>query len=82
VFSIGADGRRHPSTMSVSYARAAHGMRAAELPAYRFEEPVASWLTGWLPHMSHWEWEPAPRAEISGTVPGDAVYEPLRRMAG
>jgi beta-glucosidase/6-phospho-beta-glucosidase/beta-galactosidase len=83
VFSIGVDGRRHPSTMSVSYARAAHGMGATQLPAYRFEEPVASWLRGWLPHMSDWHWESAPRAEIRGTVPGDIVYEPLNvRTAG
>ncbi|HEY0520881.1 MAG TPA: hypothetical protein VGC84_15405, partial [Ilumatobacteraceae bacterium] len=82
VFSIGADGRRHPSTMSVSYARAAHGVPAAELPAYRFEEPVASWLKGWMPQMSHWDWQPAPRSEVRGGAPGDPVYEPLRRLAG
>jgi beta-glucosidase/6-phospho-beta-glucosidase/beta-galactosidase len=83
VFSVDANGHRQPSTMSVSYARAAHGMRAAQLPAYEFEEPVASWLAGWLPQMSHWEWERAPRAEIRGTVPGDVIYEPLAvRLAG
>ncbi|HEY4610323.1 MAG TPA: family 1 glycosylhydrolase [Ilumatobacteraceae bacterium] len=83
VFSIGNDGLRHPSTMSVSYARAAHGVPSAELPAFRFEEPVASWLTGWMSHVPDWEWKPAPRAEIRGTVPGDPVYEPLAvRLAG
>ncbi len=55
---------RRPSSMSVSYAMAAGGAPAAELPAYRFRRPVADWLAGWLPHMGAWEWRDPPGDEI------------------
>jgi len=56
---------RRPSSMSASYARAAHGASARDLPAYRFQPPVSDWLRGWLPQMSHWPWQDPPPAEIS-----------------
>ncbi len=56
--------RRRPSSMSEAYARAAGGARAAELPAYRFQHPVAGWLAGWLPQMAHWEWQEPPAHEL------------------
>ena len=58
---------RRPSSMSSSYAMAAAGAPAARLPAYRFQPPVSEWLRGWLPQMSHWDWQDPPPAEI---VPG------------
>ena len=55
---------RRPSSMAVAYARAARGAPAADLPAYRFQPPVAGWLAGWLPQMAHWEWQDPPPAEV------------------
>jgi beta-glucosidase/6-phospho-beta-glucosidase/beta-galactosidase/glycosyltransferase involved in cell wall biosynthesis len=54
---------RRPSSMSRAYAAAARGTPAAELPAYELQDPVDSWLAGWRPHMSHWQWIPAPADE-------------------
>lgn len=83
VFSIDPQGHRQPSTMSVAYARAGHGTTSDLLPAYRLQEPVAGWLVGWMPQMSHWQWVDPPAAETSVYVPGDDTYEPLTiRHAG
>jgi beta-glucosidase len=49
--------------MSGSFALAACGSPAADLPAYPLAEPVASWLTGYLPQMAHWTWSPRPDTE-------------------
>ena len=57
---------RHASSMSLAYATAAHGHPAAELPAYRFQPPVDTWLRGWLPQMAHWNWQDPPAAEVGG----------------
>lgn len=59
---------RRPSSMSDAYGRAARGAQAADLPAYRFQPPVDRWLAGWLPHMSHWDWQDPPAREV--IVPG------------
>lgn len=64
---------RRPSSMSASYARAAQGAPAADLPAYRFQPPVAGWLAGWLPQMAHWDWQDPPAHEVvvqAGADPG------------
>jgi len=67
---------RRPSSMSEAYALAAGGASAADLPAYRFAEPVATWLGGYLPQMSHWDWRPRPEDEVcSNTTPEDARME-------
>jgi beta-glucosidase/6-phospho-beta-glucosidase/beta-galactosidase len=63
VFWLDDEKDRRPSSMSISYALAAGGTPAAELPAYRFRPPVSNWLAGWKPHMSHWQWRIPPRAE-------------------
>jgi beta-glucosidase/6-phospho-beta-glucosidase/beta-galactosidase len=60
---------RRPSSMSSAYVRAAAGAPAADLPAYRFQPPVAGWLKGWLPQMSHWEWQDPPPSEIVANAP-------------
>ena len=73
---------RRPSSMSQAYAAAAAGAPAADLPAYRFQEPVGTWLRGYLPHMSHWDWQDPPADEVcSNTTPPDAQFE-LRRFDG
>ena len=67
---------RRPSSMSEAYALAARGATSADLPAYRFAEPVATWLRGYLPHMAHWNWQPRPTGEVcSNTTPEDARME-------
>jgi beta-glucosidase/6-phospho-beta-glucosidase/beta-galactosidase len=76
------DGRldRRPSSMSAAYAMAAGGAPSADLPAYRFQEPVAGWLAGWLPQMSHWDWQDPPAAELVGQARSDtAIGRRIRR---
>jgi len=73
---LDADLDRRPSSMSRSYAAAATGVAAADLPAYRFREPVARWIRGYLPQMAHWAWEHAPTGEeCSHNAPPDAGFE-------
>jgi beta-glucosidase/6-phospho-beta-glucosidase/beta-galactosidase len=67
---------RHESSMSRSFAAAAAGVPAAALPAYRFQEPVATWLRGYLPHMSHWAWLDPPADELAlANHPADTRFE-------
>lgn len=67
---------RRASSMSVSYALAAGGVPAADLPAYRLRSPVSNWLAGWLPHMAHWEWRLPPAGEAgSSAEEPDALVE-------
>ncbi|MGH9222338.1 MAG: family 1 glycosylhydrolase [Acidimicrobiales bacterium] len=55
---------RRRSSMAAAYIRAANGTPASDLPAYRFRPPVSDWLLGWLPQMSHWDWQDPPPAEV------------------
>jgi beta-glucosidase/6-phospho-beta-glucosidase/beta-galactosidase len=70
---------RRPSSMSASYVRAATGTPAADLPAYRFQPPVAGWLGGWLPQMAHWDWQDPPVEEVRAEEAADPAIE--RRIA-
>ena len=73
--------RRRPSSMSEAYARAARGTPAAELPAYRFQAPVAGWLAGWLPQMAHWDWQDPPAHEVIVQERADpAIERRIRRQ--
>lgn len=56
----GADLARRPSEMSDAYTMAARGLPSSALPAYALRPPVSEWLRGYLPHVAHWEWQPAP----------------------
>ncbi len=64
--------RRRPSSMARSFAAAAKGTPAAELPAYRFQRPAADWLTGYADQMAHWEWQDPPQAEV---IEDPVLYE-------
>jgi beta-glucosidase/6-phospho-beta-glucosidase/beta-galactosidase len=55
--------QRRSSTMLTSYARAAAGTPSAQLPAYRFTEATARWVSGLLPAMADFAWQPAPEEE-------------------
>jgi beta-glucosidase/6-phospho-beta-glucosidase/beta-galactosidase len=73
---------RRPSSMSTAYAAAARGAPAASLPAYRFQEPVAGALVGWLPQMAHWDWQEAPAGEVMVEKRADEVIERRLRRKG
>ena len=71
---------RRPSSMSAAYAAAARGTPAADLPAYRFQPPVAGQLAGWLPQMAHWDWRDPPSREVVAPVRADpAMGRRVRR---
>jgi beta-glucosidase/6-phospho-beta-glucosidase/beta-galactosidase len=73
---------RRPSSMSIAYAAAARGAPAAELPAYRFQPPVAGWLAGWLPQMAHWVWQDPPAHEVVVQEDADPVMDRRIRRKG
>lgn len=77
VYSIGEDGDRSANAMSDAYHLAARGATAAELPAFRFAEPMATWLAGYAPQMAHWDWREPPADHIGAHPPGDDEYAPL-----
>lgn len=66
---------RRESSMSRSYSSAAAGTPAADLPAYRFQQPVARWLRGYLPQMAHWDWQDPPPHEVDGSCDVDTEFE-------
>ena len=79
VVSLGPEGQRHPTIMTAAYSAAAHGAPSSDLPAFRFQDPVAGWLAGYQEQMTHWPWEDPPRsAPELEAKPGDDRYEPLR----
>ncbi|HSH37987.1 MAG TPA: hypothetical protein VK993_04305 [Chthoniobacterales bacterium] len=67
---------RHPSSISTSFALAAGGCRASELPAYEFQQPIAHWIRGWMPQMAHWKFEQPPRDERAPEAKAEA-FDPL-----
>jgi beta-glucosidase len=69
VYWLDQDLERQPSVMSESYAKAAAGTPAADLPAFTFAEPVATWLRSYRPQMSHWTWIQVPEALQESTLP-------------
>lgn len=62
---------RRTSSMSHAYGLAAVGAPARELPAYRFQPPVSTWLEGWTRHVPHWTWEEPPPEEIATAADKD-----------
>lgn len=69
---------RRSSVMATSYALAAGGARALDLPAYRFQQPVDAWLKGYLPQMSHWNWQEPPSTDIGSSLPRTTTRMELR----
>jgi beta-glucosidase/6-phospho-beta-glucosidase/beta-galactosidase len=60
VFWLDESLERHESSMSRTFAMAAQGTPARNLPAYRFRRPVRDWVAGYLPQMEHWDWQEPP----------------------
>jgi hypothetical protein len=78
VISVDDDFTRCRSSMSSAFEAVSRGATSAELTAYELQEPVATWLRGYGPQMSHWTWEPAPAEEIGGSDVTEAIpYAPL-----
>jgi beta-glucosidase/6-phospho-beta-glucosidase/beta-galactosidase len=75
VFWLDEHLERRASSMSTSYAMAARGTPGRALPAYRLRRPVATWLEGWLPQMSHWEWQLPPGETCSHAQDPEARIE-------
>jgi beta-glucosidase/6-phospho-beta-glucosidase/beta-galactosidase len=73
---------RRPSSMSASYALAAGGTPASELPAYRFQPPVSGWMGGWMPQMAHWDWREPPAGEVGSQERADSGIEEKIREKG
>jgi beta-glucosidase/6-phospho-beta-glucosidase/beta-galactosidase len=69
---------RRTSVMSRSYRLAANGAPASALPAYRLAEPVASWLKGYLPQMSHWSWDEPPATDRGFSLDSHTTKMELR----
>ena len=69
---------RRESVMSTAYALAAGGVRAVDLPAYRLAEPVNTWLRGYFPQMSHWNWQVPPDTDIGSSLPRTTTRMELR----
>lgn len=76
IYSLDAQLDRQPSAISTSFALAAGGCRASELPAYEFQQPTAHWIRGWMPQMSDWEWQQPPEADRVPEAEAEA-FDPL-----
>lgn len=72
---------RHESSMSRSYAAAAAGAAAADLPAYELTDGMAAWISGLLPRMSHFNWQEPPTDEVRAHARGRlTAVNPIEEM--
>ena len=69
---------RRTSVMSAAYSAAALGATSAELLAYTLEEPVATWLRGYVPQMAHWSWHLPPSENRGYRLPLPATTLELK----
>jgi beta-glucosidase/6-phospho-beta-glucosidase/beta-galactosidase len=69
VYWLDAAFDRHESPMSSAYETIARGGTAADLPAYRLVEPVATWIAGYADQMSHWTWQDPPADGVGSNPP-------------
>jgi beta-glucosidase/6-phospho-beta-glucosidase/beta-galactosidase len=77
IYYIDDDRKRYPSEISYAFTQASKGVRSADLPAYHFQAPLDSWLSGWIAHMSHWEWRES-MVDLRATNDPDHVeFDPL-----
>lgn len=65
VYALDKNLDRYPTTMTSSWIAAAQGAPASQLPAYELATPAARWLAGWLPQLTHWDWQPTPASTLS-----------------
>src|SRR5215203_4610677 len=70
VLTLDAEGRRHRSVFTEAWEEAAAGRPSTDLPAYLFQEPCRSELSGTLTGLAHWPWEAPP---VHAQVPAVAL---------
>jgi beta-glucosidase/6-phospho-beta-glucosidase/beta-galactosidase len=63
VLSLGRGGSRMRTPFTDVWEAAVAGAAAAELPAYRFQPPCDSQLTGFVEQLGHWPWQEPPSDE-------------------
>jgi glycosyltransferase involved in cell wall biosynthesis/beta-glucosidase/6-phospho-beta-glucosidase/beta-galactosidase len=68
VLGLGADGVREETAFTSAWAAAAAGAPSSALPAYRFQVPCDSQLSGFLPHLRHWIWQDPPPAWLEPAI--------------
>jgi hypothetical protein len=74
IFWMDEDKRRHHSLLSHYFSLLTQGkITPHELPAFRFQDPVDQQLEGFMPFMSHWNWQ---STEYGRTVAHSKKYWP------
>jgi beta-glucosidase/6-phospho-beta-glucosidase/beta-galactosidase len=73
VLSVGEHAARRRTAFTAAWEAAARGEPTGRLPAYRFQQPCAQELTGYLPHLEDWPWQ---------DPSGHDVVPPLRLSPG
>jgi beta-glucosidase/6-phospho-beta-glucosidase/beta-galactosidase len=69
VVSLRGDGERQRSLFTAAWEAALAGTPTTDLPAYRFQAPCDSQLTGILPQLAHWNWrDPPPAGTVQPTL--------------
>jgi beta-glucosidase/6-phospho-beta-glucosidase/beta-galactosidase len=63
VVSLGRGMERTRTLFTQVWEDAASGVRAEDLPAYRFQPPCDELLAGFMPQMAHWPWQEPPADE-------------------
>jgi hypothetical protein len=76
IYSLDERMDRRPGSITHSFALAARGCPARDLPAYEFQQPAAYWIRGWMPQMAHWEWRTPPADERAPEGEPEA-FDPL-----
>jgi hypothetical protein len=64
VRTLGTAGRRLRTSFTDAWEAATAGASSRDLPAYRFQEPCAEQLAGFLPQMAHWPWQDPPARDV------------------
>jgi hypothetical protein len=68
VTAFGPDRGRERTVFTDAWEAAARGAAPASLPAYRFQSPCDEQLAGFLPQMSHWDWQDPPPESLMPPV--------------
>ena len=66
---------RRTSSMSEAFGAVTRGASASDLPAFRFQPPIDTWLRGFSGFMNHWEWQDPPEEEVGMCAGTRAIHE-------
>ncbi len=64
VVSLAPDRRRVRTSFTRAWEAVAAGATSVDLPAYRLQSPCDEQLAGYLPRLSHWDWQEPPPEEV------------------